>query len=392
MTSSWTISRCRDRLSRLAGTREDAASFRQETIGELKRAVGFDGWCWSATDPVTGVPVTGMADNPALAGKVRQLFELEYNAGDVNAYRDLARSRSPGRLVAATSGNPGRSRRWAQLLAPNGVGDELRAPLTEHGWCWGHLVLYRDSDSPAFTAADSGLLAPMLREWATRQRHEVQDQLAAGCQAPVLDAAGEQAVLLLDSAGMLVAQSELAGQLLAALPHRLNGGDPPLVVTALAAWLTVHAQRAASEPVPVCDTTGQWQVVQAHKLEGTVLPGSIAITLNRAAPAQLASLTMAAARLTARERHIAALVIAGLTTTEIAVAAHIAPSTVQDHLRAVFRKLAVTDRRQLTARLLSRPPGSPRESPIAQALTDDQRRLNRPTRHAAVKRTPGVPL
>lgn len=360
VTSSWAISRCRDRLTRLAGTRQDAASFRQETIGELKRAVGFDGWCWSSTDPLTGVTITGLADNPALAGKVRQLFELEYNAGDVNAYRDLARHGSLGRLFAATSGNPGKSRRWAQLLGPNGVGDELRAPLTERGRCWGHLVLYRDSDSPAFTATHAGVLAPLLRKWAARQRHEVQDQLATGLHAPAPDAAGDQAVLLLDATGRLVARSELAGQLLAALPDRLNESDPPLVVTALAAWLTVHTQQASSEPVPVCDTTGRWQTVQAHKLEGTLTPGSIAITLNRAVPAQLASLTMAAAGLTARERHIAALVIAGLTTTQIAAAAHIAPSTVQDHLRGVFRKLAVKDRHQLTARLLNRPPGSAR--------------------------------
>lgn len=373
VTSSQAISRCRDRLTRLAGTRQDHASFRQETIGELKRVFGFDGWCWSSTDPLTGVTITGLADNPALAGKVRQLFELEYDAGDVNAYRDLARHSSPGRLSAATGGKLGQSRRWAQLLGPSGIGDELRVPLAGRGRCWGHLVLYRDSDSPAFTAANAGVLAPMLREWAARQRREVQDQLAAGLHAPGSRAAGDQAVLLLDASGRLAAQSDLAGQLLAALPHRLDGGDPPLVVTALAAWLSVHALQVVSEPVPVCDTSGRWQIVQAHKLQGTIAPGSIAITLTRAAPAQLTSLTMAAAGLTARERHIAALVIAGLSTTQIAAAAHIAPSTVQDHLRGVFRKLAVTDRHQLTARLLNRPPGTACEAalPRSQQITND---------------------
>ncbi len=199
VTSSWTISRCRDRLTRLAGTHQDAASFRQETIAELRRVVGFDGWCWSSTDPLTGMTITCLADNPALTGKVRQLFELEYDAGDVNAYQDLARHCSPARLFAATGGNPGHSRRWAQLLGPSGVGDELRAPLTERGWRWGHLVLYRASDSPGFTATQLGVLAPMLRQWAARQRREVQGQLAAGPPTPVPDAAADQAVLLLDS-------------------------------------------------------------------------------------------------------------------------------------------------------------------------------------------------
>lgn len=362
MTSSWAVSRCRDRLTRLASTRQDAASFRQETMAELKRVVGFDGWCWSSTDPLTGVTITGLADNPAMVGTIRQLFELEYSADDVNEYRDLALHNRVGRLFAATGGNPAHSRRWAQLLGPSGVGDELRASLTDRGRCWGHLALYRSSDSPAFTATHAGVLAPMLRGWAARQRCEVQRQLADAPAAPVTDAEAGQAVLLLDVSGKLVAQSELAGRLLTALPGRPYPGGIPLVVTVLAAWLTVYPHRAGSEPVPVCDTTGRWQIAQAHRLNGTVAPGSIAITLTVAAPAQLASLTMAAAGLTTRERDIAALVLAGLTTTQIAAAAHIAPCTVQDHLRGVFRKLAVTDRHQLTARLLYRPPDSADEA------------------------------
>lgn len=356
MTSSWTLNRCRDHLIRLAGSRQDTTAFRQESIGELRRAVGFEGWCWSTTDPATGVTITGLADNPAMVGTVRQLFELEYHPGDVNAYRDLALRDSPGRLFAATGGNPDRSRRWARLLGPAGLGDELRVPLTERGRCWGHLVLYRDAASPPFSASHAGVLAPMRRQWAARQRGDVQRQLAAGPPAGAADPPAVQAVLLLDASGTLIAQSPQAGRLLAVLPDHPGGGDPPLVVTGLAAWLTVNTGRAESEAVPVCDTTGRWQIVQAHRLDGTIAAGTIAITLTVAVPAQLASLAMAAAGLTAREQHITALVLAGLSTTQIAAAAHIAASTVQDHLRGVFGKLAVTDRHQLAVRLLNRPP------------------------------------
>ena len=367
-TSSWTISRCRDRLTRLAGSRQDATSFRHETIAELKRVVGFDGWCWASIDPLTGVTTTGLADNPAMIGTVRQMFELQYSTGDVNDYRDLARCNGVGRLFAATEGDPARSRRWTRLLGPSGLGDELRAALAERGRCWGHLAFYRDSDSPAFTATHAGLFAPLLRRWAARQRREVQSRLSA---APVTGAVAGHAVLILDASGTLVAQSERAGRLLAALPDRLGSGGPPLVVTALAAWLTVHTQQAASAPVPVCDSSGRWQIVQAHRLDGTLTPGSIAITLTVAVPAQLASLTMAAAGLTAREQDIASLVLAGLTTAQVAAAAHVAPCTVQDHLRGVFSKLAVADRHQLTARLLYGPPDT------ADGATSSAHRLER---------------
>lgn len=155
-----------------------------------------------------------------------------------------------------------------------------------------------------------------------------------------------------------MACSEPAARLLASLP-RGKPGDLPLAVTALAAWLSGHAQRSPSPPVPVCDASGRWQVVQVHRLDGAVPPGTMAVTLNAAAPPQLVPLAMAAAGLTAREREVVALVLAGLATAEIAVTLRIAPCTVQDHLRGVFRKLGVADRYQLTAGLLHRPRHDP---------------------------------
>ncbi len=142
VTSSWAIARCRDRLARLADACPDPVSFRQETINALRPVIGFDGWCWSSTDPLTGVPTAGIAGNPALAGAQRRLFELEYSTG-VSDYRDPARGMGVARLLAATGGNPGRCRRWAELLGPRGVGDELRVTLAERGERWGHLVLWR---------------------------------------------------------------------------------------------------------------------------------------------------------------------------------------------------------------------------------------------------------
>lgn len=357
MTSSRVLSRCRDRLTRLAGARLDGASFRQETISQLKPAIGFDAWCWASTDPLTGLTTAGQAAGSPLAGAQRQLFELEFSPGDINVYHDLARVSRTGRLFAATDGNPGRSRRWAELLGPRGVGDELRAALTSGGNCWGHLVLYRCAGARAFTAADAAVLAPMLRPWAARHRREVHEALAPGRAAGDTGTAPGQAIMLLDAHGKPAAHSDQAAGLFASLPHRPDPASPPLAVTALAAWLTVRPERAASPPVPICDTTGRWQVVQAHRLNGAVPPGTIAITLAPATPAQLAPLTMAATGLTPREREITTLVLTGQPTTQIAAALHITPYTVQDHLRGVFRKLAVADRHQLTARLLHPPTG-----------------------------------
>jgi DNA-binding CsgD family transcriptional regulator len=65
--------------------------------------------------------------------------------------------------------------------------------------------------------------------------------------------------------------------------------------------------------------------------------------------------------LTARERHVAALAGQGLTNQEIAERLLITPSTVEQHLTRVFRKLGITGRAGL--------PGGPLHAGMPEAST-----------------------
>jgi hypothetical protein len=70
---------------------------------------------------------------------------------DVKKHTALVRSASPGGILSvATRGDLARSPRWAELLGPEGIGDELRVALVQGGAYWGPLTLYWERTSGRF--------------------------------------------------------------------------------------------------------------------------------------------------------------------------------------------------------------------------------------------------
>ena len=54
--------RCRERMEALAGAGLDADEARRSAIGELRRAVGFERWCWPLTDPASALSTSGIGE------------------------------------------------------------------------------------------------------------------------------------------------------------------------------------------------------------------------------------------------------------------------------------------------------------------------------------------
>jgi DNA-binding NarL/FixJ family response regulator len=80
-------------------------------------------------------------------------------------------------------------------------------------------------------------------------------------------------------------------------------------------------------------------------------------------PPQDASTAPALAELSARERQVAQLLVAGRSNKEIADALHIADITVRLHLRRLFRKLDARSRTDAVRIILTRPETPSSEQP-----------------------------
>lgn len=81
---------------------------------------------------------------------------------------------------------------------------------------------------------------------------------------------------------------------------------------------------------------GRWLSLHASRLTGPSAAGQIAVILEPARPAEVASLALLAYALTVREAQVAQLILKGDSTENIAATLTISVLTVQQHLKAIF--------------------------------------------------------
>ncbi|HEV7830633.1 MAG TPA: helix-turn-helix transcriptional regulator, partial [Pseudonocardiaceae bacterium] len=116
------------------------------------------------------------------------------------------------------------------------------------------------------------------------------------------------------------------------------------------------AARAASPPesannsarARVLTRSGRWLMLHGTRLSSG---DRTAVIIEAAPPAAVAPLIVEAYGLSDRERQIVPLVLRGASTQEIARLLSLSPLTVQDHLKAIFDKMAVHSRREIAGKI-----------------------------------------
>ncbi|MEU3660395.1 LuxR C-terminal-related transcriptional regulator [Streptomyces sp. NPDC032940] len=330
----------------------------------LRTIMPVDAVFFATVDPGTLLFTSAMAEEP-LDTATPLFLENEFGRRDVNKFAVLAESApAVSSLDQATGGERTSSARYREVMAPLGLGDELRAALVIGHRCWGVLCLHREDSPTGFSADELTLVRRLAPHLAGGLRHAVTGGALSARPPLSPDQNPSPGIVVLDDSLALISLNSEAEQWLADLTDNQwpGSGTLPAALHSAAARL-LFAERAdplACPPpaaVRLRGSSGRWLSLHASRLEDPAGP-RIGVVIQAVPPAELGSILLSAYGLTEAQLRVAALILKGRSTREIVTELYISANTVQEHLTAIFDKLGVRSRRELVATLLaSAPPG-----------------------------------
>jgi DNA-binding CsgD family transcriptional regulator len=357
-----------DAVHRLCYAGLDASTLQMRAISQLRRAIPFEGFCAHDCDPASGLPMRQYLDPPN-AQQGREFLENVAFADDVNDFGWMLRT---GRRVAllseATGGRLDRALRYREVLAPQGFGFDLRCVYALDGTPWGGISALRERGRADFTNREAALMSQLAPHLAAGLK-------AAALCAPVApgapvssgtptgaDTPGGPAVLVLDHRGRVTHYTPMAEYLLRRLtdlkPGWQEGQALPEVVWAVVGMLRrglrpqTERDRTLVPHIRARTTTGEWVQLQAALSEAPDRQsGETVIVMEPVGPREATWLRLTAHGLSPREQEVVEWVARGASTAQIAQALFITEYTVQDHLKHIFDKVGVRNRRALVQRL-----------------------------------------
>ncbi len=340
------------RLHDATAVAADLPALAQMVYAGVAQDVAFDFACFATADPTTGL-ITWASKTRSLGVGDEEFAAAEYGPADINSLAEIARRRPPvGALYIDTGGRPDTCRRHRDFMHPRfGFTDELRVVFLSRGASWGGLALYRGEGQPPFTATDAsqlGAVSQLLAVAIQRSLFRLGPASRAAPPPPTAAIPDGPAVLIIDSANHVTHLTAAARSVIDDLGGWEHGSLPSTVLAVAASTRT----RCEHSGTRTQGRSGRWLSVRAALLTGPQDRSDVVVTIEPTPRTALSRLTLAAHGLSAREEDVAVLVLQGASTRAIATALHLSPYTVQDHLKAIFTKLGVTSRREMTARIV----------------------------------------
>jgi DNA-binding CsgD family transcriptional regulator len=271
--------------------------FLRQVATRVRSVVRYDAGAWLTMDPATllqtGAFIQGLGDSP---GDVHLRYaDNEHLAPDFTKLTDVARLPRPVvTLGDATDGDLSRSIRHRTIHADLGVAHEVRAAFRDGESTWGAFCACRNEGQPDFSDAEKDFIAGIGQHVGHGLRLGL--MLEAATRAEGRDTPG---VIVLGADGSTESITPEAEEWLAQIPR----------------------DRGASFELP------------------TVIH------------IELAPLIIELYELSPRERQVTELLLRGLPIEEIAASLWISRHTVRDYTKAIFAKLGVGSRPELTAKL-----------------------------------------
>jgi DNA-binding CsgD family transcriptional regulator len=337
------------RIEAICAGASDARALRLDLLGELRRAVPFTWYAWLLTDPQTGVGCAPLADAPSLP-ELPTLIRLKYQT-TVNRWTDLT---SPVALLSDVS-DPRLSLVWREMQSRFGVVDVASVVFRDQYGIWSFLDLWRDNTAGTFAYADVAYLADLAEPVTAAIRRCLAATFTSPLQTPP-ELGGP--VVLLTGPDLYVRAQTLETDRYLRLLVPPEGARSPVPAGAYNVAAQLLAGEAGVSDMPASARVHlagrRWLTFRAARIgdEGVSRHQDIAVTIENCAPLDRADLFSRAHGLTTRECQVLGRLAAGDDTRTAARVLHVAEYTLQDHLKAIFAKTKVHDRRSLLAAAL----------------------------------------
>jgi DNA-binding CsgD family transcriptional regulator len=327
--------------------------FLKEVAMRVGSVMRYDAGAWLTLDPATLIQtrafIQGLGHD---SGDVHlRYIDNELSTPDFTKMTDVARlSRPVITLSDATDGNLSRSTRHRTIHADLGIAHELRAVFRTGESTWGGVAVCRNQGQPDFSEAEKSFIADVSQHIGNGLRLAL--LLETATRAGGRDVPG---VIIMHADDTVESITPEAEEWLAQIPPDEGANFALPAVIHIAAWKA----RAVAAGLPTTSalarirlTSGRWLLVRASQLQNSGSGAErTAVILEPARAAELAPIIVELYELSARERQVTELLLRGLPIDEIAAALWISRYTVRDYTKAIFAKLGVGSRPELTAKL-----------------------------------------